>query len=545
MTAGGATEDPFRAAVLGAGTMGTGIAQLLLQAGASVALVDPSEDAMQRARGGLAELFERLHAKGRLADEPAALLARLKTGTEQELVRGAQWVIEAAPEDLALKRGLFAAAARIEPAAHLATNTSTLSVTAIASSCPDPGRVVGMHFFNPPGLMRLVEVVPGLLTEPAVTEAAVALARRLGREPVVAKDAPGFIVNRLARPFYLEALRLHADGVPVATVDAALRGAGFRMGPFELLDLIGLDVNLAASESVYRAFYEEPRFRPHPMQRALVEAGLLGRKSGRGFYHYGEPSRREQGGAESTAPAAGGAAGQAAGTDPSSGAAHGSPAFHVLGDNSVAQRLRSALSTTPDPAAASLVLDARMDAPPAQRGSARGEPPRAALAWGRSAAVAGADLGFSVVPLPGSGGERLTVELMAAGALPDDQPSPALERAMAGLATAGVNVVVLPDTPGGAAFRIVGRLFDEAFRALCEGLATAAELDLAMRLGVNYPAGPLAWGQALGLRDVDTALRSLHAETGDVRFAPHPRLANIVASGLGHLPRGVQEVPGT
>src|SRR5690606_8211663 len=242
--------ETLRAAVLGAGTMGTGIAQLLLQAGAAVALVDPSPAALERARASLGDLFARLAAKGRLEDDPGALLARLSTAGDLGAAAGAAWVIEAAPEDLALKRELFARAAAAAPAARLATNTSTLSVTAIASACPDPERVLGLHFFNPPGLMRLVEVVPGVRTATAVVEEAVALVRRLGREPIVAKDAPGFVVNRLARPFYLESIRLHAEGVPVETVDAALRGAGFRMGPFELLDLIGIDVNLAASESV-------------------------------------------------------------------------------------------------------------------------------------------------------------------------------------------------------------------------------------------------------------------------------------------------------
>ncbi|HEX7001359.1 MAG TPA: 3-hydroxyacyl-CoA dehydrogenase family protein, partial [Trueperaceae bacterium] len=306
-------------------------------------------------------------------------------------------------------------------------------------------------------------------------------------------------------------------------------------GPFELLDLIGIDVNLAASESVYRAFYEEPRFRPHPLQRAMVEAGLLGRKTGRGFYTYDDGGDRT-----GRAPDAHGSSGSSPrerGADVAGRAPlrlGTTPAFHVVGEGSVAAALRAALPLTADPAAASLVLDARLDAP-----AGDGVTHRAVLTWGHSAAAAREKLGFSLVPVPGGG--PLTVELMAAGSLPGEQPAPVVEAARVALEAAGASVVMLPDIPGGAAFRVVARLFDEAVRALTEGLATAAELDLAMRLGVNYPAGPLEWGEALGLRDVHAALRSLQDETSDARFAPHPWLARLAALGARRLPRGTME----
>src|SRR5690606_18517762 len=203
------------------------------------------------------------------------LLARLRTDPSVEAAADASWVIEAAPERLELKRTLFAQLATVAPGARLATNTSTLSVTSIAAGCGRPEDVIGIHFFNPAPLMRLVEVIPGVETRPDLVQEAVELARALGRTPVVAQDRPGFIVNRVARPYYGEALRLAGEGVPVKDLDASLRAAGFRMGPFELLDLIGLDVNLAATISVYEAFFQEPRYRPHPLQRTMVEAQRL------------------------------------------------------------------------------------------------------------------------------------------------------------------------------------------------------------------------------------------------------------------------------
>ena len=273
--------------LMGAGTMGGGIAQVALEHGDEVWLYDALPDAPGRALAHMRGFWQRSVEKGqRTPDEVEALAARFHPATDLDELAACAWVIEAAPEDLALKRNLFQQLdALVQADAVLATNTSSLSITAIAAATERPERVVGMHFFNPAPLLPLVEVVQGARTAEAVVQATVALAERWGKRPVVAQDTPGFIVNRVARPFYLEALRLLGDGVAdVATIDRLVRSAGFRMGPFELLDLIGLDVNLAVTQSVYDATFGEPRFRPHPIQARLVAAGRLGRKTGGGFY---------------------------------------------------------------------------------------------------------------------------------------------------------------------------------------------------------------------------------------------------------------------
>ena len=273
--------------VIGAGTMGGGIAQLALEHGDEVVLYDALPDAPPRALARIRGFWQRAVEKGgRTADEVEALADRCHPATDLAALADCAWVVEAAPEDLALKQRLFRQLdGLVRPDAVLATNTSSLSITAIASAVQRPERVVGMHFFNPAPLLPLVEVVRGARTSEAVVQATVALAERWGKRPVVAQDTPGFIVNRVARPFYLEALRLLGEGVAdVATIDRLVRGAGFRLGPFELLDLIGLDVNLAVTQSVYDATFGEPRFRPHPIQARLVAAGRLGRKTGGGFY---------------------------------------------------------------------------------------------------------------------------------------------------------------------------------------------------------------------------------------------------------------------
>jgi len=286
-----------RIGVVGAGTMGTGIAQVACLGGYETRLHDPVPEALEQ---GLERLPEAL-AKGVRRElwseaEADAARARLSPARSVAELAGCDLVIEAAPEDLKLKQELFATlAAACGPEAILATNTSSLPVTAIAADVPQPDRVVGMHFFNPPALMKLVEVVSTERSSKGALDSTAEAGRRMGRTPIHAKDRPGFIANRLARPFSLESLRMLEDGVADApTIDRACRlGGGFRMGPFELLDLIGLDVNLSVARSFYRQGGEPERWRPSETQERMVGEGLLGRKSGRGFYAYGDGPHRE------------------------------------------------------------------------------------------------------------------------------------------------------------------------------------------------------------------------------------------------------------
>jgi 3-hydroxybutyryl-CoA dehydrogenase len=275
--------------VVGAGIMGAGIAQVAAQAGHPVALFDARDGAAAEARARLAATLDGLVGKGKLgADAAQATLQRIRPIATLQEAADVRLVVEAIVERLDAKQGLFHGLEGIVAAdAVLATNTSSISVTAIANGLKHPGRLVGMHFFNPVPLMKLVEVVSGLQTDAAVAAAIFELSAQWGKVPVHARSTPGFIVNRIARPFYAEALALlHERALEPAALDACLRGAGFRMGPCELMDLIGHDTNFAVTESVFAANFGDKRYAPSLVQRELVDAGLLGRKTGRGFYAY-------------------------------------------------------------------------------------------------------------------------------------------------------------------------------------------------------------------------------------------------------------------
>lgn len=276
--------------IVGTGTMGSGIAEVAALAGFHVVMHDVARKALDAALDRIKHDLNRSVEKDRITAVAATeAFARITTDDTLAALEPADLVLEAALEDFEIKRAIFQKLdALVKPDAILATNTSSLSVTSLAATVKRSAAVVGMHFFNPPPLMQLVEVVRAQQTSDATVTATVDVARKMGKTPVVCKDTPGFIVNRVARPFYGEALRLLGEGVAsVEVIDRIVKSeGGFKMGPFELMDLIGIDVNYAVTKSVYEQFFHEPRFRPHPIQRQMVEAGTLGRKTKRGFYTY-------------------------------------------------------------------------------------------------------------------------------------------------------------------------------------------------------------------------------------------------------------------
>jgi len=503
-----------RIGVVGAGTMGAGIAQVAAASGAEVLVHDPADGAAQRGAAAARAGLERWVAKGR-ADAGAA--ARVRVAASLAELSGCELVIEAAPERLGLKRELFAALSAVAPRAVLASNTSSIPITAIASAAADPAKVVGLHFFNPVPLMGLVEVIAGVDSGPQALELARATGEAMGKRVVDAADGPGFLVNRCNRPFGLEALKLLGDGIAhVEEIDRILRAAGFAMGPFELQDLVGIDVGLEVSESFYALSYGEPRWRPSPLSARLVAAGRLGRKTGRGWYPYAEGKALRA--PDEPAPAAGG----------------GARRLVVLsGELALAHELR-ALADEAD----WRVEEAMGDdvpwlivacGPGEEEGTPAQGAPQALLCAESSLHQldpSGNAVGFHALPpLLDAGG---LIELTR-GTCSTDL---AAERAEAFFSSLGLRVAWVGDAPGLVLGRIVCQLVNEAAFALADGVTAEAQaIDDGMVLGVAHPRGPLAWADEIGLDHVLMVLDGLRAELGEERYRAAPLLRRMVADG--------------
>ena len=483
--------------VCGTGAMGRGIAQIAAQGGVRVLLQDAKPGAAQTARDAIAAMLKSLVDKGKLTSEQvAAAVAKLEVVDSTAAFAACDVVVEAIVENLEVKKKLFAELeAIVREDCVLASNTSSLSVTAIAAACKKPARVAGYHFFNPVPVMKLVEVVPGMLTAPAVCEALTALAKRMGRTPVTTKDTPGFIVNHAGRGFGTEAFRILGEGVAeFYEIDRIMRDqAGFKLGPCELMDLTGIDVSHPVMESIYRQYYEEPRYKPSVIGQQRKDAGVLGRKTGRGFYNHAGGKQEEM------------------------------PVRQVPAVKPASVFISQAvLSENPHLAAFFSKMDVKIET-----GS-------------YSSAVASCDVCFVT-----SFGQDCTTAALAAGLDPSrtiaiDGLMPIKSRvtlmtnpltsaaardfAHAACASAGVQVSLINDSAGFVAQRILAMIVNIGCDIVQQRICAPADLDLAVTLGLGYPLGPLAFGDAMGPKRVLTILENMQSFYGDPRYRPSPWL---------------------
>ncbi|WP_175407177.1 3-hydroxyacyl-CoA dehydrogenase [Streptomyces sp. TRM64462] len=487
--AGTAVPPGSTVAVVGAGTMGQGIAQVALVAGHAVRLHDAAPGRAAQAAEAVLGRLDRLVAKGRLTQDTRDTAAgRLHAAAGLTELADAALVVEAIVERLDVKQELFSALEDVvSDDCLLATNTSSLSVTAIGGALRRPGRFVGMHFFNPAPLLPLVEIVSGFATDEAVATRAYETARAWDKTPVRCADTPGFIVNRVARPFYAEALRVYEErGADPATIDAVLRECGgFRMGAFELTDLIGQDVNEAVTRSVWDAFFQDPKFTPSLAQRRLVESGRLGRKTGQGWYPYGDGAERPE--PHTAAPA----------EPPRQVTVRGDlgpaePLVEMIEKAGIKVRRRGGRGCIDLPSGSSLQL-------------ADGEP---SFEFSHEQPI------YFDLALDYAAATRIA--LSTAGTTAPE----ALNEAVGLFQALGKKVSVIGDVPGMIVARTVAMLADVAVDAVERGVATAEDVDTAMRLGVNYPVGPLEWGERVGYARVRDLLEELHKRYPTGRYAP-------------------------
>src|SRR5256885_3969155 len=503
------SQLPSRLGVVGAGTMGAGIAQLGCLAGLETLLHDPVPGALERGeysiRMGLAKGAER----GRWSDdEERAAGERLRLCERVEDLSECELVIEAAPERPELKRELFERLSDIcGDDAVLASNTSSILVSSLAAAAAHPENVVGMHFFNPPPLMRLLEVIAAAQTSERALAVARAVGEAMGKTVIVASDGPGFLVNRCGRPVNGEALRLLQERVAtLEQIDRIARlGGGFRMGPFELMDLVGIDVGYEVARSFNDQSFGEPRWKPSILQARMVAAGTLGRKTGKGWYSYeeGKPHRPD----DDDPPEAGGGEGQS---------------VVITGEGALADALRERAR------AAGFELGGSqpeliVHAAPGGISTSR-ETPLALLCADRSLAahaIPGA-VGFHLLPPIG----RL-VELTR---LPDTRTE-AAEKAEGFFGALGLHHEWVNDAPGLVLGRLVCQLVNEALFAIGEGVGSAEDVDAGTTLGLNHPRGPVAWGHEVGFEHVLATLDGLWEERREERYRAAPLLRRVVATG--------------
>ncbi|WP_313804651.1 3-hydroxyacyl-CoA dehydrogenase NAD-binding domain-containing protein [Sphingobium sp.] len=464
-------------AICGAGAMGSGIAQVAAQAGAEVIVFDVQDQALAAGEKRIAASIDTLVARGKLTSpEAVALRARMTWTSDLARLADAELVVEAIVEDAVIKGRLFEQLeAIVAPDAIIASNTSSLPISRLARTLKKPERFVGMHFFNPATAMKLVEVIAGAATDPKVADAVWRTAQAWGKVAILVADVPGFIVNRVARPFYAEAFSAIGEGVAEpAVIDALFRSAGFRMGPLELTDLIGQDVNLAVARSVYDSYFGRVRFVPQLRQAALVDAGWLGRKTGRGVYRY------DDGGPSAVVPESAGAA--------------------VLAEHRRVARLWSEGGA-----------EAFVDCQGVKIGRTRGISARAeSVALGKPVALldwfaldGGEDVGFAAT---------------------SDDADAAARGFLAALGKTGHR---LADRPGLIVSRTLAQLANAAADAVLERVADETGVDAALRFGANYPFGSFAWADAFGRRRLVSLLDAMAGETGEAIYRPSFYLRNF------------------
>jgi 3-hydroxybutyryl-CoA dehydrogenase len=498
------TREINHMAVVGAGIMGTGIAQVAAQAGIQVLLFDNREGAAQSARDNLGQTLDKLVGKGKLlAADAQATLDRLRVATALAELKDVDLVVEAIIERLDAKQALLAQLEGVvADDCILATNTSSLSVTSIARECRRPERVAGFHFFNPVPLMKVVEVIDGLASDPRVGDRLQALASRMGHRGIRAKDTPGFIINHAGRAYSTEALQILKEGVTEpAEIDRILReGLGFRMGPLELFDLTALDVSHPVIESIYNQFYQEPRYRPAALTRQMLEAGYVGRKVGRGFYRYAngqmiDAPQPQPVPVVETLPSVW------LGTETEADRVNLSALLEQLG-------AKVEQGATPSSEALCLLAPYGLDATSAVERFAT-DPTRTVC----------------IDPLLDSARYR-TLMLNPATRVDMRDAAHAL------FARDGVGVGVINDSVGFVAQRVLAMIVNLAGDIVQQRIASVEDLDEGVRRGLGYPQGPLAWGDSVGSKRLLTILQRMTELTGDPRYRPGPWLRRRATLGL-------------